>query len=219
MLYSYKGNYPEELPFRIILDNGLTLTEVDTFSQEKLEEFGFFGPYEIPEYDENKQKLLWVQNNFLIEDLDLSEIIRNNRNDENNYIKFYDLFYASELCKFIEEENRKSRILSIHYLNFKLLEQRIRYEFKKYSDIPDLFYIQMNRFYWSYSISEELKIYLDDLLSICNLSFMMIKEKRTPDFPSWILQEDGITLKPPLPYPTDGKEYEWNESIKNWAEI
>ena len=38
-------------------------------------------------------------------------------------------------------------------------------------------------------------------------------------FPSWILDEDTCIWEPPVVYPDDGKEYEWNEATTNWVEI
>jgi hypothetical protein len=37
-------------------------------------------------------------------------------------------------------------------------------------------------------------------------------------FESWILNEDTCDWEAPVPYPTDGKIYEWNENILNWEE-
>jgi len=37
--------------------------------------------------------------------------------------------------------------------------------------------------------------------------------------PSWILDESGYRWVEPVPYPNDGKEYDWDESIANWVEI
>jgi len=38
-------------------------------------------------------------------------------------------------------------------------------------------------------------------------------------FPSWNLDEESCLWQSPIPYPTDGKEYRWNESELNWIEI
>ena len=35
-------------------------------------------------------------------------------------------------------------------------------------------------------------------------------------FPSWTLVEDTCQWEPPTAYPSDGKEYSWNESSKSW---
>jgi hypothetical protein len=38
-------------------------------------------------------------------------------------------------------------------------------------------------------------------------------------FPSWILNEYSCLWQSPIPYPNDGKIYQWNEEIGNWEEI
>ena len=38
-------------------------------------------------------------------------------------------------------------------------------------------------------------------------------------FESWILNEDTCQWEVPLPYPTDGKEYIWDEPTINWIEV
>ena len=38
-------------------------------------------------------------------------------------------------------------------------------------------------------------------------------------YPSWILNEDTCLWDSPVPYPSDGKRYMWNENILNWEEV
>ena len=38
-------------------------------------------------------------------------------------------------------------------------------------------------------------------------------------FNSWKLNEDTCLWDSPVPYPTDGKLYKWNEEILNWEEV
>lgn len=38
-------------------------------------------------------------------------------------------------------------------------------------------------------------------------------------FSSWTLNEDSCLWDAPVPRPTDGKPYTWNEEIVNWVEI
>jgi len=38
-------------------------------------------------------------------------------------------------------------------------------------------------------------------------------------YPSWLLNEDTCQWEPPIPYPTDGKQYYWNEETQQWVEI
>jgi hypothetical protein len=37
-------------------------------------------------------------------------------------------------------------------------------------------------------------------------------------FPSWILDEKSCQWESPVPMPTDGKRYQWDESAKAWVE-
>ena len=38
-------------------------------------------------------------------------------------------------------------------------------------------------------------------------------------FPSWVLNESTWLWDAPVPYPTDGKMYQWNEETKSWVEV
>lgn len=40
-----------------------------------------------------------------------------------------------------------------------------------------------------------------------------------PPYPSWVLDESVYQWKPPVPYPTDSKFYEWDEPTVSWIEI
>ena len=36
-------------------------------------------------------------------------------------------------------------------------------------------------------------------------------------FESWVLDEDTCVWEPPVPYPDDGKTYDWDESTTSWV--
>lgn len=38
-------------------------------------------------------------------------------------------------------------------------------------------------------------------------------------FNSWILNETTCVWEAPVPYPNDGKKYEWNETNQEWKQI
>lgn len=38
-------------------------------------------------------------------------------------------------------------------------------------------------------------------------------------FPSWLLNTNTCQWSPPIPYPTDGKMYSWNEETQQWVEV
>jgi hypothetical protein len=47
---------------------------------------------------------------------------------------------------------------------------------------------------------------------------MAVSQASVPKpYDSWIFVNGA--WDPPVPYPTDGKTYHWDESIKNWVEI
>jgi hypothetical protein len=43
--------------------------------------------------------------------------------------------------------------------------------------------------------------------------------KANPPFPSWTLDETTLIYSPPVPKPTDGKLYRWDEPTLAWVEI
>lgn len=38
-------------------------------------------------------------------------------------------------------------------------------------------------------------------------------------FPSWMLNEQSCVWEPPVPMPTDGKGYVWDEATTSWVEV
>jgi hypothetical protein len=38
-------------------------------------------------------------------------------------------------------------------------------------------------------------------------------------FESWVLNEETCFWDPPIPYPTDGKTYNWDEPTVSWVEV
>jgi hypothetical protein len=74
-LYSYQGNYPTTLPFRIRLEDGSTRTDPSTFTPEEIAIAGYLAvdnppiiePNEALEW--NSQDLLWVVREKTTEEL------------------------------------------------------------------------------------------------------------------------------------------------------
>lgn len=84
-LYSFQGQEPQLLPNEIRLSDGRSRTDSSTFTEEEVLDAGFTGPYEIPEYDQNTQKIYWNSEtfSFIVEDIsdeDLWREIRIKRN-------------------------------------------------------------------------------------------------------------------------------------------
>lgn len=52
-----------------------------------------------------------------------------------------------------------------------------------------------------------------------NLQNKVKAEWENTGYNSWFFNEITCSFDPPIPYPTDGKKYEWNEAMLNWQEI
>jgi len=58
MIYSYRSQIPEPLPFRIRLSNGQTRTEPATFTAEEIADAGYTPARDMPVITEN-QRVVW----------------------------------------------------------------------------------------------------------------------------------------------------------------
>jgi hypothetical protein len=38
-------------------------------------------------------------------------------------------------------------------------------------------------------------------------------------YPSWVLNTNTAQWEAPVPYPTDGKDYTWDEATQSWVEV
>lgn len=63
MLYSYQGNYPQALPFRIRLSNGSTRTDPSTFTSFEIADAGYIEVPDEPNITSN-QALSWDSQNI-----------------------------------------------------------------------------------------------------------------------------------------------------------
>ena len=59
MLYSYKGNYPKQLPDRIRLSDGSTRTDKSTFTDEEIADAGYIAVDNKPAYSGDIEKVEW----------------------------------------------------------------------------------------------------------------------------------------------------------------
>jgi hypothetical protein len=70
-LYSFRNEYPRELPFRIRMTNGFTRTNPETFTIEEIESAGFIEAPDKPTIQDN-QMLVW-NNGWLVVDIDIDD--------------------------------------------------------------------------------------------------------------------------------------------------
>lgn len=75
-LYSYQGDYPKSLPFRIHLSDGRTRTDSSTFTPEEIADAGYVAVDNPPSIEPN-QVLEWNGDDFLwvVRDKTLEELL------------------------------------------------------------------------------------------------------------------------------------------------
>jgi hypothetical protein len=87
-LYSYQGQEPQPLPSTITLSNGISRTDISSYTDEEILDAGFTGPYVLPEYDREYQRLLWNSEtlSFVLEDISDEELWQKIRERRNNLL-------------------------------------------------------------------------------------------------------------------------------------
>ena len=233
-LYSYKGQEPKELPFRLNLESGGTLTSLNQLDPDFLESLGFAGPILTPSVDENTQKLEWNGSEYVVVDLTEDEInhielLDKERRRENiNYKSFKEKFlqtsYYQNLLDLSKTTIEAGFVLS-QFINE--LNDRVISEDK--SDIQSIF----SNLFFVMSPSQddvnEIQLILEEtnldtthfvpdsnMLSGAFFDMEIGTVIVNKPFESWVLIE-GRWMSP-IPYPTDNKFYYWDEQIKNWVE-
>jgi hypothetical protein len=239
-IYSYKGQEPATLPFRVHLDDGSTRTSLNELSAEDLQDIGFIGPITKPEFDEDTQKIEWTGSVYEIIALTEEEIAQKVAEKESeerkqklkniDYNRFWDLLIASGAYK-------KLRIASAQSLASNTLCTEIIGLFgDAKAGKPNIEMIQqyMNILFLNFEFEseevEELQGFMDDtnLSAQYTLpdeeylsSHVYDPESNTilglKPFPSWSIVSGK--WEAPVPYPTDGKVYNWDENSGNWIEI
>lgn len=72
-LYSFNNEWPQPLPFRVNLPNGLTRTDPATYTPEELLSWGYTGPYVVPPFDDKKEVLEWSGSDYTVRQMTQEE--------------------------------------------------------------------------------------------------------------------------------------------------
>lgn len=236
MLYSYQGQEPSALPYRIRLDNGETRTSLNELSDLELNSIGFSGPFTKPNFDPNTEKLEWDGNEYSVITLTEEEKIKiqdsenERRKREVNFNLFWDYLINSKFYKKIRSFSVESIKANTICTEFLALLTDAKF------GIPNLSKIQeyLNIILVSVSFSEEDYIEIYDIFDKSNLKYVLtIPDTKYIssgfyDFDNDVLvgpkPHDSWTLvngtwESPVPYPADGFIYEWDESNLNWFKV
>ena len=108
--YSHNGQKPKPLPERIRLDDGSTVTSLNSLSAEELGSMGFTGPFTEPSYNVNTQKLSWDGSQYQVTDMTSEEVETKESNDLADRIGYIDYkqFWSQFLGTKVYEKVRAS---------------------------------------------------------------------------------------------------------------
>jgi hypothetical protein len=131
MLYSYKNQYPQKLPDRIRLSNGLTRTGVDTFTPEEILDAGYVEVFDKSQCDIN-EVINWSGTEWIVYKLSEEQIAKN---------KEYEM-----LQKWIEIRKLRDETIKLFEWKFNRYNSQLRLGLTPTDDIDKLdTYIQALR--------------------------------------------------------------------------
>lgn len=236
-LYSYKFQEPDELPYRIRLDDNSTRTSLSELTVEELQSLGFEGPIVKPEFDEETQKLQWNGTSYDIVDLNEEELksieidILTKKYRSMSYESFWNNFVNSSSYKKLSDDKFCSELNEL-FSNAKLgnpdvnnIQKYINAIFFKVN-LSDEEVMELQRFidesYLSVQYSLPDKFYLhtysyDEVTNTILEPSENPKKLNTPTlspFPSWVLI-DG-RWRSPVEIPDETNRYNWDEENLEW---
>jgi hypothetical protein len=239
-LYSYKNQEPAALPFRIRLDNGSTRTSLNELSPEELEGLGFVGPIVKPEFDKDTQRIEWIDGEYQVIQLTEEEIARRVAEKEAeerrqklenvDYNRFWELLITSGVYKKLRAAASQS--LAANTLCTELIA--LFGDAKAGNPNTGIIQQYMDIIFFNFEFTEEEVEELKDFINQTNLDVVytlpdaeyLSSHTYDPEtntivgpapFESWVLVNGK--WEAPVPYPTDGKVYRWNEQSKMWISI
>lgn len=239
-LYSYKNQEPSSLPFRVVLDDGSTRTSLNELDNEELKSLGFNGPIVKPEYDEQTQKIAWNGSSYDIINLTEEEIqikISEEESQKNlnklNSIDYY-LFWSNLVTSKIYKKLRSASLQSLeaNVLCTELISlfTDAKLDRAMTGKIQECINILFLKFEFTAEEKEELQniineTNLDVLYTLPDSEYLSTHTYDSvyntiigpKPYEAAILVNGEWTA--PLPYPTDGKNYQWDDTINNWTEV
>lgn len=237
-IYSYKGKEPTTLPFRIRLDDGSTRTSLNELNVEELETFGYVGPIVKPKFDENTQKLEWNENAYVITEISEEELAqrvieeeaeeRRKKLENIDYNRFWENLTRSGVYKKLRAAASQSLVANT------LCTELIALFGDAKAGKPNVGIIQqyMNILFFNFEFTVKEIKELQDFMNATNLNVQytlpdaeyLSSHTYDPEsntivgpapFESWVLVNGR--WEAPVPYPTDGKIYRWDQDLVDWV--
>ena len=244
-LFSYKGEEPKSLPSRIRLEDGMTRTSLENLSVDELFSYGFVGPFDVPEYDTQSQKLVWDGENYNVINYSQDELdeMEKSKVTSENYIRFWNYLIDLPVYRKIREESSKN--LSINTICLEFISN-LNDAKNNIINVPSI-QNNLNFIFLMIEFSEDQKLQLFNLLNESKLNYFytipdetffqthtydpithtIIKSltENNPEFaadntqpyPSWTW--NGTKWCPPVHRPsgaTKESDYSWDEENQIW---
>lgn len=115
-LYSYQGQEPAPLPDKILLSDGRKRTDISSFTAKEIEDAGFTGPYTVPSFDQEYQRISWDSDSlsFVVEDISEEELWERIRKERNRLLSECDWTMAADAPE------------DLNYREWEMYRQRLR---------------------------------------------------------------------------------------------
>lgn len=219
-LYSYQGQEPAPLPEKILLSDGRKRTDISTFTAKEIKDAGFTGPYTVPSFDQEYQRVYWNSENlsFVVEDISEEELWKRIREKRNILLSECDWTMAADApedLNFHEWEMYRQRLrdLPSFYNHPKDVIFPISPEGRPDSDF-DQPRIYEDRILWRVRDLENLVKNIKT--SVNSLNYRVYKP-----FPSWNWNETEEKWQSPIDIPSDydGYNYTWDEDNQEWTSV
>jgi hypothetical protein len=134
MLYSFNGQFPKELPFRIILSDGRTRTDPETFTAGEIADAGYLAVSDPPSYNPAYQTVAWQNGDWVIPDFG----VEYHRNGKKEQLK--DIRYNQEISHPTIDTSRQSQAMINGVWSAAQLDPNIVVNFKQ----KDGTWVQLN---------------------------------------------------------------------------
>lgn len=121
-LYSYQGQEPKQLPDKLLLSDGRKRTDISSYTDEEIEDAGFTGPYTVPSFDQEYQRVYWNSENlsYTVQDIPEEELWERIRIERNRLLSECDWTMAADSPE------------DLNYREWEMYRQRLR-------DIPSFY--------------------------------------------------------------------------------
>lgn len=239
-LYSYKGQEPSPLPFRIRLESGETRSSLNELTQQELKDLGFSGPFSKPNYDPDNQKIEWNGVEYVIFPLTEEEILKVREKNELeevkmiDYASFWEQLLTSNLYKKLFTKSSQSLLANTICTEFfgSIIDA------KNGNAYPQSIQKYINIIFLNFEVNQEERDqiisimsinYLDRLYTLPDEEFLsthmyyapLNKIIKNKPYDSWSIIEETGDWVSPIGYPPNisedevnqGLTYQWDENL------